>query len=329
VTRAPAILGLVLALGLLAPPAAATERHLLVIQGLGGEPEYAERFHQWSREMVESAVARLGLAAANVVWLAEDPERDPQRIAGPSEATRIEQAIAALAERSAPGDVVLVLLVGHGTARPGRALFNVPGPDLSSRALARALDELDGRTVVVVNSASASGAFLQALAAPGRVVVTATATGSENQHARFGGHFVEAYAGEDADADKDGRVSVLEAFEYARRAVQRDYERDRRILAEHAVIDDDGDGLGSRTAAEGVDGALAATVFLAPGALEHAAGDPQRSALESDARELVGLIEAHRRRKAALTLDDYEEGLEALLLELARNRRALAEVPSR
>ena len=329
--RAPAIARIAtgvaagMALGLAAATSVAAERTLVVVSGLGGEEVYSERFHQWSGRLVTAARERLGLAEDEVVWLSEDPERDATRIHGRSDAGTFAAVIDGLAERTAPGDVVMIVLIGHGTARPGRALFNLPGPDLSAERLAEALDGLSERTVVVVNTAPASGAFIRPLAAAGRVVATATANGAENQHTRFGFHFAEAYAGEAADADKDGRVSVLEAFDYARREVRRDYERERRLLTEHALLDDDGDGRGVRepSALEG-DGALAHTVHLAASAFERGQVDPIAAMLEAEARTLVGQIEGHRRRKAGLTPEAYERELERLLVELALNRRTAA-----
>ncbi len=324
--RTRALAGAALGLAALAAPAAlAAERVLVVVSGLGGEEIYAERFHHWSGRLVSAARERLGLAEEDVVWLSESPERDATRIDGRSDARTLEAVLEAVAARTGPGDVVMLVLIGHGTARPGRALFNLPGPDLSAERLAEALEQLSDRTVVVVNTSPASGAFMRPLAADGRVVATATATGAENQHTRFASHFAEAYAGDAADADKDGRVSVLEAFDYARREVRRDYERERRLLTEHALLDDDGDGRGARepSALEG-DGALAHTVHLAASALERGDADPIAAMLEAEARTLVAKIEGHRRRKAGLTADAYERELERLLVELALNRRTAA-----
>jgi len=119
--------------------------------------------------------------------------------------------------------------------------------------------------VAFVNTASASGGFVPALAGRDRVVITATKTDGERNQTRFGEFFVRALTGEDADLDKDSRVSLLEAFLWARRRVVESYEKQGQILTEHAVLDDDGNGKGSDTPGQpGTDGAVARTVFLAP-----------------------------------------------------------------
>jgi len=175
----------------------------------------------WAGEMVRAAREDLSVPAAQITWLAENPQRDPERIAAVSRRDDVVRAIEGLGRTSAPGDRVLVLLVGHGTARDGKALFNLPGPDLSATELHQELQQLAGRPLVVINTTSASGAFVRELSAPGRVVITATASGSEYQFAHFGGQFVGAFVARTADSNKDGRVSMLEAFEHARKSVAR------------------------------------------------------------------------------------------------------------
>jgi len=154
-------------------------------------------------------------------------------------------------------------------------------------------------------------------------LITATANTAENQHTRFGGHFVDAFAEDAADTDKDKQVSLLEAFHYANREVARGFETEGRIRTEHAMLDDDGDGAGSRNpdADEG-DGMLAARVHLqAPAAADTPAGR-EALALQIEARRLVDKIEETKRKKRSMETADYLDQLESLLVKLALNRRA-------
>src|SRR5690606_33560037 len=129
---------------------------------------------------------------------------------------------------------VLLVLIGHGSADGEGARINLSGPDLTAADLAGVLERFPTQAVVVANTASASGDFQEALAGRNRAVITATKSGLEGNAAVFGRFFTEAFAGEGADADKDGRTSVLEAFEYAQREVERFYESDGRLQTEHA-----------------------------------------------------------------------------------------------
>jgi hypothetical protein len=232
----------------------------------------------------------------------------------------VEKALREVAARSGAGDVVLILLIGHGSFQQGESRFNLRGPDMRAADFVPLLDALASRRVVFVNTASASGDFVKPLMGRNRTIVTATKSAQERNETAFARHFVDAFATGGADADKDQRVSVLEAFEYARREVQRFYEKERRLLTEHAVLED------------GREGALARTVFLgsADGETQSAdAGDPELAALRQERREVERRLDALKARKETTAAASYEEELEKLLLELARKdaeaRRRAAE----
>ena len=320
------------ALGGLAPGPAvsiqAPESHLVVIGGLGGDPAHRDAFHATALRMLDAAEERMGLSRRNLVYLAEDPERAPGRIVARSTAENVARALREIAARAGPSDNVLLLLIGHGSARGEDAAINLPGPDMTGSDLAALLDAFPTQTIAVINTTSASGGFVAALSGPRRIVVTATRPRERNE-ARFAGYFVGAYSDDVADVDKDGRVSVLEAFEYARREVRRLYESENRLLTEHPLLDDDGDGQGSLAPETGAgDGSLARRFFLAPSRGEVAAAvsaDPQLGVLYERKRDLEGRIEALRDRKAEMDSIRYETELEELLVDLAVTTRSIRE----
>lgn len=319
------IRGLALAVLLALPPGAAAQGiHLLVVTGLSGEPAYAKRFAEHAGQLVEAAVRRWGAAPEAVTWLAEDPGADPARIGGRATRDAVLDAIARIGGRAAPDDVVLVVLLGHGSQQGSEARLSLPGPDLTAGDLAAALGALTRQTVVVVNAASASGDFLAPLSGARRVIVTATRSGFERNATIFGEHFVRGLAAGEADTDKDGRVSVAEAFVFARGEVARRFEAERRLLTEHAQLDDNGDGKGTQdlAAAGAADGALARAVAfaLSPAA---AAADPRAQPLLAERRRLERLVAELRQRKGAMDSTAYERELERLLVALAEANRAL------
>jgi hypothetical protein len=299
VTRAAALL---VAGVLLSGPgrvASAEQSHLVIIVGLGGEKKYSEAFRELAASMVGAAEKKLGMDPARIVSLGE------------KESTResVQKTLGEVARGSAPGDLVFILLIGHGSYQQGESRFNLRGPDMTAADFVPLLDALDSRTVVFVNTASESGDFVKALTGKGRTIVTATKSAQERNETAFARHFVDAFATGGADADKDQRVSVLEAFDYARREVQRFFEKERRLLTEHAVLED------------GREGALARTVFLGPGDGETEsadAGDPGLAALRQERRDVERLLDSLKARKETTAAAPYEEELEKLLLELAR-----------
>lgn len=308
-------------------PLAAQESHVLVVEGLAGAPEMGESFQRWSTRLVDASVDRFGLLPENVVYLAPDPEVDPDRITGESTAESVESAIERIRGSMDDGDRLLIVLIGHGTFDGEEARFALPGPDLDASDFARLLEGFPDGSVALVNTASASGAFLPVVSAPGRVVVTATSTGRERNATEFGRFFIEALAAEGADVDQDGTVSLLEAFVYARTEVERHYEEQNLLLTEHARLDDNGDGEGSDTPTrDGEDGSLASAFVLEPSPSSLSEGDPElqvlyeeRLDLEEEVRELNAVSEQ-------LDPEEYQSSLETLLLELAELNQRIRQM---
>jgi hypothetical protein len=308
--------------------AAAAQSHLAIIVGLGGEKKYTEAFHKTAVSMIGAAEKRLGIDPANVVYLGEKPA-DPSLPVYRGRASRetVQKALGDVARRARPGDVVFVLLIGHGSFQAGESRFNLPGPDMTASDFAPLLTPLGAQKVVFVNTASASGDFVKALAGKDRTIVTATKSGLERNETTFARYFVAAFAGDGADADKDERVSLLEAFDYARREVQRSYEQGRKLLTEHALLEDNADGVGStEPAPETGDGGIARNLFLgaqADGAGVADANDPGLAALRDERRDVERRLAALKGRKDKTQPADYEQQLEALLVELATKDEAI------
>ncbi len=305
-------------------PLAAQNTHLLLISGLGGDPEYSQAFHGWLSRFADAATERYGVPAERIVYLAERTDLDPTRIRARSTAANIRTAFVEIAAAMAPRDELVVLLAGHGTFTGNEARFNIPGPDLSPQDFDDLLDGLGQRRIALINTTTASGPFIAALSAPNRAIVTATRSGRERNLTRFGLHFVDAFSDDGADVDKDARVSIREAFGYALREVEREYEGRNLILTEHAILDDNGDGEGSRDLeADGGDGALAATIFLGAGAGGGGAVSSELRALHEEKAAIESRIADLRRIKAQLPVERYENELEELLIELALKNREI------
>jgi len=310
-------------------PARTPSTHVILVTGLGGAPEYSDLFLAQGRSLLEAARGRWGLPEANTVWLAEAPERAPELIKGRSTREALEAEVLAAAGRAGPDDGVLIVLIGHGSGSGDESKINLPGPDVSGADLAVWLNAFTTQTVAVVNTASASGGFVAALSGARRIVVTATRSTRERERTYFGSYFVDAFIAAGADTDKDERVSLLEAFQYARREVGRRYERDHQLLTEHALLDDNGDGEGTAEpgSTEG-DGSLAGGFFLASagrGVTEAAADDPELARLLVEKGRLEGRIAALRMIKDTMDPAAYDAQLETLVLELATTNRSIRE----
>jgi hypothetical protein len=306
----------------------AQETHLLIVAGIGGDEEYRQRFHGWAITLMDAARERFALPAENITYLGERLELDPERMAGRSTRENVASAVEEIAARVGPDDQVWIVLIGHGSFSQGESRFNLPGRDLSAAEYGFMLDRFSTQRVAFINTASASGGFIEELSAPGRTILTATRSGRERNETRFGGYFVQAFAQEGSDLDKDGRVSLLEGYEYARLQVARAYDEENLLLTEHAQLDDNGDGQGSGAIEEGsADGSIARGLFMASRNSEDSnpsvIADPLLRALYAERGIIRERVDSLRSRRSSMETEAYEDALEEILLELALKNREI------
>ncbi len=297
---------------------------LLILVGLAGDPEHGELFHKWGGELADSA-GRLGVPADHVAYLVDQQAEGEARVSGKATVEEIGRTFDRFAKLATADDVMYVVLIGHGSYDGKTAKFNLPGPDISAADFNTQFRKLPTRQIVFVDTTSASGPFVNELSGPGRVVIAATRNGSENFSTLFGGYFVDALTGDEADADKNRRVTMLEAFQFAKAAVQRAYDKEGLLSTEHAVLDDNGDKAGSvDPSTAGPDGKVAA--LLAIGSAADAASlptDPKLRALVLEQRDMEHRVESLRLLKESMDPAKYQSELEKLVTDLALKTREI------
>lgn len=286
---------------------------ILLVLGAAGEEEFGSNFVRQAR-LWETACRQAGVKCTQIGLSTNPPVSDRDLL--------MEELAAAPTEGPTP---LWLVLIGHGTFDGKEARFNLRGPDLTAADLAEWLQPFR-RPVVVINTAPASAPFINRLSASNRVVVTATRSGHELNFTRFGQYLAQAIADPQGDLDHDGQTSLLEAFLSAAARVAEFYKTEGRIATEHALIDDNGDGLG--TPADWFRG-LRATKKPQQGALDgarahqiHLVLSPAEQALPAEVRARRDALELQvtrlRETKSSLPEEDYYRKLESLLLELAR-----------
>ena len=297
----------------------------LIIAGIGGEKKYVDRNLEWARGFRDVLYSDYGYPEDRLFLLVEDPDAVGGPPAKKSTLTGIRGALADLAGLVRPVDDLFVLLIGHGSVTDRGARLNIPGPDLTADMLRDALGEIRGRYTVVVNGASASAPFIAALSGPGRVIVTATKSAGERLSTVFPEHLLAAMKGEAGDLDRDGRVSVQESFVYARNKTAEWYAGQGLLATEHPLLDDNGDGRGTREPGPGgLDGMLSGRVYFGrKPAAALTTGLPEERDLRTGMEELRRMIDELKTRKNQLDPDEYAARMEELLIELARGTRQL------
>lgn len=295
------------------PSAAAAQtgaRHALLVQGASGEPQYAKLHRGWLDTLRGLLVDEFGYDAANVTVVAERPVEGETR----ATAENVRAALGRLAGSLTEADQLLIVFIGHGTVQ-GDAKFNLIGPDLSVGDWKALLDPL-AAALVVVDTTSGSFPYLAGLAEPGRIVLTATNSPAQQYHTIFPDAFIRALQSADTDQDKDGRISVLEAFTAASRLVRAHYDQTGRLPTETPVIDVTGEGEGLLADADFPANSPAALTYLnAPQVAT--SDDPELQKLLTRQQALTAQVDELRRRRDSMSEAEYTRQLEALLTELA------------
>jgi len=335
---------------------------VIVVVGAPGKQEYAVQLTDWAGRLREAAAAgdvvfeRLGTGSDATAEESTAEESTAEE--STAEESTAEESTADVvtsdsgAEASASdleqlrrllsrhGSVVTdeplwLILLGHGSFDTRNARFNLRGPDLSAAELAELASQIQ-RPLAVVCSFSCSSPFLNELSAENRIIVTATKDGNQVQWNRFGDAFSRAFISEDSDIDRDGQTSLLEAWLYASRRTADFYATEGRLASEHSLLDDNGDGAGSRGESfvgvrpaenlkepEKLDGRIARKWHFVRSDEERRLTREQRR--QRDALELE--LEALKAKKSSLEEAAYLDALEAILLQLGEIYRA-ADAPA-
>jgi len=300
---------LVLACLLAANANAAT--YTVVVAGLGGEPDYEQRFTAAAKDL-------------DRIFKAEGPTAHVYTLTGQqATASQFRDTMAAVARDAKPEDNFTLVLIGHGSFDGVDYKFNFVGPDLTATEIAALCNSIPSRRQLIVDTTSASGGALRAFERRGRAIITATKSGTEKNATVFARYWVEALQDSAADTDKSDSISALEAFTYASKKTAAFYDSQKRLATEHAVFNDSGSGEPVRQPAND-QGALMATFTLSRlGTSQRASNDPAKHALLEKKEQLEQKVDTLKYQKAAMDPDDYKNQLKDALLQLAKVQEEL------
>ncbi len=261
--------------------------HVVAVAGLGGEPDYEQRFAAWAQEL-------------NKIMPAEV-------LHGPAATReRLRALLGKVAQTATRDDDLVLVLIGHGTFDGAEYKFNLPGPDISAMELAMLLSRIKAGRQLVVNTTSASGGSVEALRADNRAVIAATKSGTERNATVFARYWIEALRDPAADTDKNETITAREAFEYAAQKTKSFYETQKRLATEHPQLADAGQAFAGRIN------------LVRFGAAQAAMNDPAKRALLAKKESIEQQIDKLKYEKAAMPTADYRKQLTALLLELSK-----------
>lgn len=280
--------------------ALAEERFAVIVSGVAGSEKFAESQKAWVSSLESTLLKGFGFSADRVTVLSESGTADKT-------ATRenVTRTLAALKPKLTADDTLIVVLIGHGTYDGTAAKFNLVGPDMDSREWKAGLEGNPAR-LVFVNTTSSSFQFVPALAGKNRIIIAATDSAAQKYTTVFPQFFIESLDQvAKADNDKNGRLSVWEAFTYAGQAVKQEFDQKGTLVTERSIIDD------------GTNGVLAKTTFLDPPPAATAA-NAASAELEKRRITIESELEQLKARKGQMPAGQYEEEFERLAIELAK-----------
>ncbi len=277
---------------------AQAESYYLIVSGIGGQTQYEERFLAQADSLASAARRTLGDDSLVTVLSGDGATREA-----------LSSELDRLAGNTSADDSVAIFLLGHGSHDGEIYKFNIPGPDIDGDAFAELLNAIPAERQLVVNATSASGAVLETWAGENRLLVTATRSGGERNATRFGEYWAEAMSSDEADANKNGAITVQEAFEFSERMVADSYEGAGNLATEHPQLV--GDTAGSFNVAL-LEARVATTAEL--------------EVLIGELTDLEEQIEILRSQREEMENDVYLGQLQELLLDLALVQREIDEI---
>jgi hypothetical protein len=280
--------------------------YYVTVAGLGGEPDYEQRFTAAAQDL--GKVFKTGGGRAHVYTLT----------GAQATAQQLKETLGVVARDAKADDDFVLILIGHGSFDGVEYKFNLVGPDVTAGEIAALCDRIPTGRQLVVDTTSASGGAIEALERPRRAVIAATKSGMEKNATVFARYWVEALQDPEADTDKSDSISAMEAFVYATKKTAAFYDSQKRLATEHAVFDDVGRGEPVRESGNGQGAFISSFTLLRLGISQQAANDPAKRALLAKKEELEQKIDTLKYQKAAMDPDDYKKQLTAALLELAK-----------
>jgi hypothetical protein len=272
--------------------------YMLTVAGLGGEPDYEQRFTMLATDT--DKILRAGGQTDRIVETLKGAD---------ATRARLEAALSRIAGQAKPQDAFVLMMIGHGTFDGTEYKFNLPGADISAPELAVLLNRIPAGRQLVVDMTSASGGAVSVLKKDNRTVITATKSGMEKNATVFARYWVEALRDPAADVDKSETISALEAFQYAEKKTSQFYSEQKRLATEHPQVDD-------QTHA-------AAFPLLKFGSASAAANDPAKRELIAKKEEIENRIDALKYQKTLMAPDDYKKQITTLLIELSKAQEAI------
>ncbi len=216
-----------------------------IVCGSGGEQEYQEKFAGWGKRLRNVLIEKCDFSAANLFLLTEFPDQASQ-YQYHTDLDIIRRLFFRLKGRITNNDNLCIFLIGHGSYLNNEIKLHIPRTDLTATELNNLAGSTDPSKIILLNTASCSAGFINVLSGENSILCTATKSVDEINATEYMEFFIQGLEEGNADTNRDERISFLEACRHAAELTLQWYENQGIIPTEHAILDDNGDGLGTR-----------------------------------------------------------------------------------
>ena len=194
-----------------------------------------------------------------------DSKSTARKGSGISTAVNLKEQMDRLAASVNPEDRFIFYYTGQANVVSDTLRLNLPGPDITHTQLAELINSIKASSMLIVLDCPGAGLAVNAVSGQGRIVIGAC-TAEQHYSTKFSEYFVPALVDEDSDTNGNGRISLLEAFTSACRAVDDFYRLGSLLTTETPVLEDNADGIASRQPwkyeQDRMDGLAASRFFL-------------------------------------------------------------------
>ncbi len=219
--------------------AGASGPRVWIFAGLAGDAAHERIFRTYVDELRATLTTRFNVESGSCrVLFGKGTDAE-----GACTRENLAGELAAIVEHSRTLQPAWAFFLGHADTLSGEVGFNLPGADLHAAELGRLLAAAPpGAPLALFFTMPSSSPFLAACAAPGRVVVSATAEPAELNETVFPRALIDTLK---ETPVRSAPLRVCDIFSAATLRVKAHFARRGLLQTEHALLDGDGDGKGA------------------------------------------------------------------------------------
>ena len=217
----------------------------VIVSGINKDPEEIQMKGRAVHRLQKLFKQKMAIPKSNIYTLLDRDSFAWQPGTLESTSDNILKILGTLSDSVSPQDTLIFYYTGQANIVKDKLRLNLPGPDLCHDALAESLNAIKAKHSLVVLDSPASGFAVQSLTRHNLILIMGAHV-NQPWSTRLSYYFVPAMGDKRSDYNKDGQISVLEAFRYAVMQLD-DYYRQRDLIkTENPLLEDDGDAVASQ-----------------------------------------------------------------------------------